>query len=109
MMNTHKIRNVAKDICAAEQKIAYNIAFNLHLAYSDKWKKLETAAARSEFRAALVSQGLENYRLSYDYKPDKFNEDAIFCALNAGLENYFNKFFIASDYETIGKAFPIYY
>jgi hypothetical protein len=52
---------------------------------------------------------MKNYRSEYDYKPGKYDEDAIFCALNAGISAYLERPFIASDYVTIGKAFPAHY
>jgi hypothetical protein len=48
-------------------------------------------------------------RLSENVK-SKFDIDAIFCCLNAGLENYLNsKYHIIASYEEIGKIFPALY
>lgn len=33
MVKYHKIRNVPLEVCSAEQKIAYNLAFNIHINY----------------------------------------------------------------------------
>lgn len=98
-MKYHKIKGVGKSICTAEQKIAYNLSF----AYIDYIKRagydVPTAAHK------LV----ELYQNGYDYIPGKYDIDAIFSALLAGLKNYCNRPFIAADYETIGKAFPALY
>ena len=53
---------------------------------------------------------LDLYRMGRDYKPGKYNEDAIFCALNAGFENYLKaKYHILSSYKEIGEMFPANY
>lgn len=42
--------------------------------------------------------------------PNKYDIDAIFCCLNAGMENYFKgDYAILSSYEEIGKTFPSLY
>ena len=33
MIKYHKIKNVSIEICTAEQIIAYNLAFNIHINY----------------------------------------------------------------------------
>lgn len=110
-MKYHKIRNVEKTICTAEQKIAYNIAFNLHITYQrdfDRVNACNPGGAKADC-VRLAHDGLNSYQMSYDYKPGKYDEDSIFCALNAGLYGYLCKPFIASNYEQIGKAFPALY
>lgn len=108
-MKCHKIRGVEKSVCTAEQKIAYNLAFRAHISFGDEYKKLHTSVAKSEALSKIRDMQLKNFKSSYDYKPGKFNEDAIFCALNAGLKNYIEMPFIATDYGKIGEAFPIVY
>ena len=95
----HKISGVDKSICTAEQKIAYNLAFS----HSDYIKRSDMTIPEA------VNKMLELYRAGYDYKPNKYNEDAIFSCLNAGLLDYLKKPFIASSFDQIGKAFPAYY
>lgn len=59
---------------------------------------------------ASVRKMLDLYRMGRDYKPGKYNEDAIFCALNAGFENYLKaKYHILSSYKEIGEMFPANY
>ncbi len=108
-MKYHKIRNVALETCTAEQKIAYNIAFTAHINYGDQFSKLQCEVTRSEAIGEIIRREMKGYKNAYTYKPGKYDEDSIFCCLNAGLQKYLLKPFIASDYETIGKAFPAYY
>ena len=100
-MKYHKIRGVDLAVCTAEQKIAYNLAFANYdiVLHSGRFANLAEAAQW------IVSL----YKSSYSYVPGKFDIDAIFCALNAGLESYCKKPFIASNYEEIGNAFPAHY
>ena len=109
-MKYHKIRGVGKTVCTAEQKIAYNIAGRL-VSYKtnfDRVNAVNPGAARSDC-VQLAHEGLKHYRMAYDYTPEKFDEDAIFSALNAGLYDYLAKPFIATSYEQIGAAFPALY
>jgi hypothetical protein len=110
-MTYHKIRGVDKSVCTAEQKIAYNLAFHAHISFQNNYDKARSvsAACVSALVGEIVALSLKNYRSAYDYKPGKYDEDAIFCALNAGISAYLERPFIASDYATIGKAFPAHY
>lgn len=98
-MKYHKIKGVDKSVCTAEQKIAYNLAF----AYREYVMRAgyDTATAANKI--------VELYKSSYDYKPGKYDLDAIFSALLAGLKGYCKHPFIATDFETIGKTFPALY
>jgi hypothetical protein len=110
-MKYHKIPNVDKSVCTAEQMIAYNIAFRLHISYADEFQKINfvnRGGARA-YCANLAREGLKEYRMSYSYKPGRYDEDAIFSALLAGLYNYLSDFHIFSNYEDIGRAFPAHY
>lgn len=108
-MTYHKIRGVCKSVCTAEQKIAYNLAFRAHISYQDVYNKAKTISGVcvSDILRQIVEQEMHEFSFSADY--GKYNEDAINAALNAGIENYLNNPFIASDYATIGKAFPALY
>lgn len=110
-MKYHKIRNVAKETCTAEQKIAYNLAFRVHINYQDDFNRVNSINPGSAKHDAvkLASDAIRTYTLAYDYKPGKYDLDAIQAALNAGLYEYLCKPFIATDYERIGKAFPAHY
>lgn len=108
-MKYHKIYGVDKAVCTAEQKIAYNIAFRLHIGLGDKYRALPSAVAKAEAFRAAIDIAMHDYRNSYDYTPGKYDEDSIFCALAAGLAGYLEKPFIACNYESIGAAFPAHY
>ena len=84
-------------------KNCYNIAFRIYINHETEYKKIPTESARAEAREKLTRL----YLKSIDGK--KYNIDAIFTALNAGLEKYLNKNFIACNYEEVGEAFPINY
>lgn len=105
----HKIRNVEKSVCTAEQMIAYNMAFRAHISFGDRFRKLESSIAKDDAYHEIINCMFRQYRNGYDYKPGKFNEDAIQAALNAGLRSYLENPFIAQDYESVGKAFPANY
>ena len=99
-MKYHKISGVDLAVCTAEQKIAYNLAFGHY----------DNIHSKNFSNFAEAAQWIVNlYKCSYTYNQNKFDIDAIFCALNAGLEAYCKKPFIASTYEEIGNAFPAHY
>ena len=100
---TRKIKNIDKSICTVEQKLAYNIAFRIYINHETEYKKIPTESAKAEAREKLTRL----YLKSID--SEKYNHDVIFAALNAGLEKYLNKNFIACNYEEVGEAFPINY
>lgn len=104
-MKTYKIQGVEKDVCCVEQKLAYNIAFRCDIGHSTQFKACKTNIQKSE----LVSKLRDMYMGFMADTKVKYNPDALFVALNQGLKNYMENPFIASDYETIGKAFPIPY
>jgi hypothetical protein len=109
-MQYHKIRGVDKTVCTAEQKIAYELAFRAHINYGRSYRaQMDKAAeaARCDAIYEILQRQMNIYRDSKLY--GKYNEDAIFCCLNAGLKNYMEKPFIASMFEQIGQAFPAYY
>lgn len=102
-----KIRNVEKSICTCEQKIAYNYAFS----YVEVGKKLFNSDIAESGKAhgmhdieSMVLAGIKRNGIDKEY-----NVDAIMIAFRNGFRNYCEKFFIASDYETIGKCFKIPY
>ena len=46
-MNYHKIPGIEKNICTAEQKIAYNIAFNINVNHGDDFLKIPSQFEKS--------------------------------------------------------------
>ena len=104
-MNYHKIPGIEKNICTAEQKIAYNIAFTININHGDDFLKIPSQFEKSNAIYKLIKiyiQEFKNQNL-------KYNIDAIQCCLNAGLENFLEKPFIALNYEEVSTAFPAYY
>lgn len=103
----HKIRGVPLEVCTAEQKIAYNIAFRAEC-FSSKYQEAESVSA------VCAAEALDEIaRIAFSWwmqdHAGKYNDDAIFAALRAGLAEYLKKPFIAWDYKQIGKAFPAEY
>ena len=106
-MTYHKIKNIPLTECTAEQKIAYNLSFAYYYNVLKEYNRLPMQFQKSELVYASVRKMLDLYRMGRDYKPGKYNEDAIFCALNAGFENYLKaKYHILSSYKEIGEMFP---
>lgn len=109
----HKIRGVPLEVCTAESKIAYNMAFSAHISFQEKWDKARAeklpAFIFNEFVYDIIEFEMNSYRCAYDYKPGKYNEDAIQDCLRWGLENYMDNPFIASDYAKIGEVFKSWY
>lgn len=112
-MKYHKIRNVPMDVCTAEQKLAYNVAFRCHISFGDKIRSVIDAGYPEMDIADLVFQArdimLNFLREDLEKHNKKYDIDAVFCALNAGLRAYIEHPHIYSNYEDIGKAFPAYY
>ena len=109
-MKYHKIRGIDLNVCTAEQKIAYNLAFRAHITFEETYKKAVTVSAicASDALEQIIDFEMNAFRSSYSYT-GKFNEDAIKSALRAGLSDYLLHFHLYSTYEEIGKAFPAYY
>ena len=92
------------NVCTCEQKIAYNLAFsNAHI-----FKKAYNAMPMQFQKSDVIHEAVQFCMKMWGHneKADKYNADAIFCALNAGLENYIkNNCPILATYEDIGKMF----
>lgn len=109
-MTYHKIKNIPLTECTAEQKIAYNLSFAYYYNVLKEYNRLPMQFQKSELVYTSIRKMLDLYRMGRDYKPGKYNEDAIFCALNAGFENYLKaKYHILSSYKEIGEMFPANY
>ena len=110
-MNYHKIPNVELTVCTAEQKVAYNLAAGHCALLKKEFDPVNAAnpgAARNDC-ARLSHWLMDLYRKGYSYRPGRYDEDAIFSALAAGLYDFLCNPFIAGCYESIGKAFPALY
>ena len=109
-----KINGVEKSICTAEQKIAYNYAFSLSDVYKRRIKEYikkygfkPTEISKNELYFEIENIIIKDIKNRDDMK--KYNIDAIIIAFRNGFVNYCNNFFIATDYEMIGKCFTIPY
>ena len=106
-MKCHKIRGIDLKTCTAEQKIAYNYAF--------MWVDCGKKAFNSDNSESVKSEELQNIinciikNMEQNGTNKRYNIDAVITAFRNGFRGYCKNFFIASDYETIGKAFPIPY
>ena len=102
-MTYHKIRNVEKSVCTAEQVIAYNIAFRIWINRGGDIAALPTASAQDEAEKRLIKL----YISDLIKQGSRYNLDAVFCALNAGLHGYLfgDQHAMISDYG-VGRAFP---
>lgn len=87
-----KIPNVSKEICAAEQKIAYNFAFR-YRDFNGQYELIDLIR--------IVSEDIKS-----NPKLAKYNIDSIIhCFRNGYIEYRKNYPSIIADYETIGKVF----
>lgn len=102
-----KIRNVEKSVCTAEQKIAYNYAFQW---YSVGKKVFESNISESEKLHAMhdIEHSVLN-SIKTNGIDKKYNIDAIIISFRQGFRKYCENFFIANNYEIIGKCFLIPY
>ena len=114
-MKYHKIRNVPLNVCTAEAKIAYNLASTYTIEYRNAYKKnvsRVSGIAVSDFIHEAVNWCMKMWKDGEPYQttPNKYDINAIFCCLNAGMEKYFKgDYAILSSYEEIGKTFPSLY
>ena len=107
-MKYHKICNIPMNICTCEQKIAYNLAF----AHAHIFRKAYNLSPMQFQKCEVIHEAVEFCMKMWGYndKAYKYDTDAIFCALNAGIENYIaNNCPILASYENIGEMFPAYY
>ena len=90
-MTKTKIRGVDIEVCAAEQVIAYNIAFYWHDTIKDVSQVVRAAREQIE-----------------SYKFDRYDKAAILTALRNGYEAYIErKYHIIMNYEEIGEVFKL--
>lgn len=110
-MKYHKIPNVEKTVCTAEQKIAYNLASNIPFNLVEEWKN--SFESGFEVNKAATIAKIIKWLLTF-YNDGRYDKDAIFCCLNAGLQSYLENSKsktgrILTSYEEVGKAFPALY
>ena len=109
-MQYHNISGVKKEVCTAEQKIAYNLA----QAYGDRIQQAYNKYVWQFEKNGVIRKSCYDLidLFKRDYPNTKYNLDAIFCCLGAGLEDYIkmgNGNRILTSFESIGAAFPANY
>lgn len=108
--NLHKIPNVDLDVCSAEQKIAYNLAFDCHISYQEDFDRVKVEGTEAAIDAGINTMIQKSIQRVLDNpKMKRYDVDAIAHALHTGLRAYMEKPFIATYYSRIGEAFPILY
>lgn len=99
--NGQKIRGIDKNICTAEQVIAYNIAHK----DKDHIKRIfENCLAQD--KRSILNHIFKTNIATIDTK--KYNIDIIYLAFVQNMEKYIEKPFIAFSYEKIGEFFKAY-
>ena len=108
-MKYHKIKNIPFDVCTAEQKIAYNLAFSNYALFEKQYHALPMHFQKRDLISYAAHKMIEWYQNGYTYD-GKYDIDAIFSALNAGFENYLcGDCHILESYEDIGNMYPASY
>lgn len=106
-LKCRKIRNVEKSVCVAEQKIAYNYAFSW---YKSGKNIIKANTSKSiKYEAMFEIERLVTKDILNKKEMEKYNIDAIIIAFRNGFWQYCENFFIATNYEAIGKCFAIPY
>lgn len=90
-MTKTKIRGIDINVCAAEQVIAYNLAFYWHDTIKDAGQVVRAAREQLE-----------------SYKFDRYDRATILTALRNGYDAYIaRKYHIIFNYEEIGEVFKL--
>ena len=92
-MTFRKIPNVEKDICTAEQKIAYNFAF--------RYRDFDGQKELFDLLQVIVAEIKSNEKMMQRYDIDSI----IHCLRNGYIDYRRNYPAIITDYKTIGKIF----
>lgn len=106
-MKVHKIRNVEKSECFAEQKIAYNYAF--------LWRSQLEQIEKSNIPEFVKSAKRQNiidcviYGIKEQKIDEKYNIDVIIHCFRNGMEEYLKGFSILTSYKDIGNIFKCSY
>lgn len=100
----HKIRNVDKQVCTAEQMLAYNFAFSMGDTIKRWYNRCTTGIQRSEVTQEFTMMCMKQFENS------RYNLDAIVHIFRNNIENYVKsgcKIYI--NYKEIGEMFPCGY
>lgn len=93
----HPIPGVAKSVCTAEQKIAYNLAFSAYINFD---------LATPEGIAAAIDASIAG--LARNPKTKRYNTALIECLILENMESFAAaKYKILASFAEIGQAFPL--
>ena len=92
-MTFRKIPNIEKNVCTAEQKIAYNFAF--------RYRDFNGSKELSDLLQVVAAEIKSNEKIMRMYDIDSI----IHCLRNGYIEYRKNYPAFLTDYETIGKVF----
>lgn len=106
-MNMHKIRGIDKEVCTAEQKIAYNYAFMYRSTMEKIHDSDTTEITKDEAYQQVIGWVIRGVKDNGIDK--KYNIDAIVHCFRNGIKNYMEGFSVLWNYEDIGKIFPCLY
>ena len=106
-MKVHKIRNVEKSECFAEQKIAYNYAFSWRSQLEQIEKANIPEFVKSEKRQHIINcviRGIKEQKID-----KKYNIDAVIHCFRNGINEYLKGYSILTSYKDIGNIFKCSY
>lgn len=100
---THKIRNIDKSICCAEQKIAYNYAFS--------YRSILEKAKQNKKLQETINQTINWMTKDFEREEinKRYNTKIILICYKTGIEKYLNGFSILTNYKEIGNIFSFPY
>ena len=101
----HKIRGVDKQVCTAEQMLAYNFAFSRKDVMKKMYEKCQTGINVSEVEIIFVQDCIKTF------KNTKYNLDAIVHIVRKNMKKYaeMEGCGIFASYDEIGKTFACDY
>ena len=100
-----KIKGVSINVCTAEQKIAYNLAFSYSDLFADKYRNANSDSEKIDIINEASFCLIDFWKSSYCYT-DKYHLNSIFRALTTGLDKYIkDNHPVLTSYESIGEYF----
>ena len=106
-MKVHKIRNVDKKVCFAEQKIAYNYAFSWRYILEKIYKSDNAEFVKEEAYQDIINHVIDGIKREGIDK--RYNMDVIVHCFRNGIKKYLNGYSILMSYKEIGEIFPCLY
>lgn len=101
-----KIKNVNIEDCNGEQKIAYNIAFNMYIHYFNDFNLLIKEKKAYFIITDFLRERIRTELKHFKPKNKKLDIDLIFHYLNKNIYKYFIlKYKILTSYKNIGDIF----